>query len=76
MPGQIFAAYPSDPPDIGHAIEAAEKIPSSQFRLRTWKTAFGPGNFIDRNVLPEIKKADSLLFDVSIPNDNVFFEAG
>ena len=72
----LFAAYPSQPPDIGHTLEAAEQIETSELRLRTWRTAFGPGNFIDSNVLPEIQKSDGLLIEISLPNNNVYFEAG
>lgn len=76
MTKSLFSAYPSEPPDIGQTIEAAEKLPASGLKLKTWRTAFGPGNFIDRNILPEIKRADGLIFDLSITNNNVFFEAG
>lgn len=72
----FFAAYPASPSEISLAISAAEKINTSRLRILPWEQTFTPGHFIDQTVLPEIKKSDGLIVDVSTPNNNVFFEAG
>ena len=76
MPSTLFAAYPAEPPEIGQTLQATEQLPTDSVSLLTWQKAFGPGRFIDANVLPEIDKSDGLLFELSTPNNNVFFEAG
>lgn len=76
MENGFFAAYSSDPNEIGHTIEAAEKKNSSHIQFYTWRSTFGPGNLIDRNILPQIQNADGLIVDITVPNSNVIFEAG
>ncbi len=78
MPATLFVAYGAAPVEIGQTFQAAEALPvggvgPSQL---TWQRAFGAGRFIDENVLPEIDKSDGLLFELAVPNNNVFFEAG
>ncbi len=71
-----FAAYPSNPSFIAHSIEEAERVNSSHVQFNTWRTTFGPGRIIDQSVLPFIEECDGLICDISVPNDNVFFEIG
>lgn len=73
---KFFAAYPSSPTHISISIEEAEKTNSSHIQFTTWRSTFGAGRLIDQSVLPEITKADGLIGDISIPNENVFFEIG
>jgi hypothetical protein len=73
---KFFAAYPSSPNHISVSIEEAEKTNSSHIQFTTWRSTFGAGKFIDQSVLPEIAKADGLICDISVPNENVFFEIG
>ncbi len=73
---KFFAAYPSEPSFVAQSIEEAEKINSSIIQFETWKTTFGPGRIIDRSVLPCIEQSDGLICDITVPNDNVFFEIG
>ncbi|MBM1558391.1 hypothetical protein JQV19_19240 [Sulfitobacter mediterraneus] len=73
---KFFAAYPSTPPTIAHSVEVAEKVNESHVQFETWRTTFGPGKLIDQSVLPCIEQSDGLLCDITLPNDNVFFEIG
>ena len=73
---KFFAAYPSSPIHIAVSIEEAEKTNSSHIQFATWRSTFGAGRLIDQSVLPEIAKADGLICDISVPNENVFFEIG
>ncbi|WP_133176247.1 P-loop ATPase, Sll1717 family [Pelagivirga sediminicola] len=73
---KFFAAYPSSPDHISISIEETEKTNSSHIQFATWRSTFGAGRLIDQSVLPEIAKADGLICDVSVPNENVFFEIG
>lgn len=73
---KFFAAYPSTPEHVSHSIEAAEKINSSHIQFDTWKSTFGAGKIIDQSVLPEIQNSDGLVCDITVPNENVFFEIG
>lgn len=73
---KFFAAYPSEPSLIAQSIEEAEKTNSSHIQFDTWRTTFGPGRIIDQSVLPFIEQSDGLICDISVPNDNVFFEIG
>lgn len=73
---KYFAAYPSTPPLIAQSIEEAEKTNSSYIQFETWRTTFGPGRIIDQSVLPCIEQSDGLICDITVPNDNVFFEIG
>lgn len=73
---KFFAAYPSEPVHVSHSIESAEKTNSSHIQFDTWKSTFGAGKIIDQSVLPEILNSDGLICDISVPNENVFFEVG
>lgn len=71
-----FAAYPSNPPQISQSIEELEKKNSSHIQFQTWRQTFGPGRLIDQSVLPFIEDSKGLICDITVPNDNVFFEIG
>ena len=72
----FFAAYPSTPAYIAQSIEAAEKKNSTHIQFETWRSTFGPGRLIDQSVLPNIETSSGLICDITVPNDNVFFEIG
>lgn len=76
MSNIFFVAYPSAPPEIGQTMKAVEAKQPSKLMIKTWEKTFGPGQFIDHNILPEIRRASGLIFELSVPNNNVFFEAG
>ncbi|WP_126494463.1 P-loop ATPase, Sll1717 family [Sphingosinicella microcystinivorans] len=74
-----FFGYPSEPPLLGQTIEAARKNFSSRlarYSVQTWPQVFRFGEFIDSNILGAIDGSELAYFDISVPNFNVFFEAG
>lgn len=73
---RLFAAYPSIPNEVAQSIEIAEKQNSSHVQFDTWRSKFGAGRLIDKNVLPCIEQSDGLICDITIPNNNVYFEIG
>jgi hypothetical protein len=74
-----FVAYPSDPPAVGQAIEAAVSVlrqTSAEVPFRTWLHADVAGQFIATQVLDQIEGHDSLIADVTELNFNVTYEVG
>lgn len=74
-----FFGYPAEPELLGQSIEAAAKALSARLvshKVETWPQVFRPGEFIDANILGAIDACELAYFDVSLPNFNVFFEAG
>ena len=80
MPSDVFWGYSSQPPEIGHSIEAAAQIYNNgrpeHERVATWPQIFRYGAFIDENILAAIDQSNRCFFDVTIQNFNVFYEIG
>jgi hypothetical protein len=79
MPRTRFFGYPAEPELIGQSIEAANKVVAARvtrFQIQTWPQVFKFGEFIDTNILGAIDGCELAYFDVTVPNFNVFFEAG
>lgn len=74
-----FFAYPSNPVDLRHTIErAARDINTSDLRisLRTWPELPVFGAVITDNIRSSIEEVDALICDVTIQNNNVYYEIG
>lgn len=79
MARERFFGYSSDPAIVGQSIESAVKQINAKlipYQTKTWPQVFKFGEFIDSNILGAIDRSELCYFDVSVPNFNVFFEAG
>lgn len=74
-----FFAYPGHPEDLVATIDAAAKIANSnnsEIKIITWPEMGVFGSVIPDQVRANIRSADVLVFDVTRPNQNVYYEAG
>lgn len=79
MPTKIFAAYPSNPSEIGQSfslLDVDSNLGSSGIQFNSWEAHADAGNIIDTNILPHIENSDIVMTDITFPNCNVYFEAG
>lgn len=79
MSRERFIGYPSSPSGIGEAIEGSVRQFSariSEFTVRSWPQLFKYGEIIDENIFSAIDRSELCLFDITVPNFNVFYEAG
>ena len=79
----IFYGYPSQPPTIGEAINAAigdlkerQDISVNRLRFRPWPTLRASGKVLAQAVIDNIDRCDVFACDLTYPNDNVSFELG
>lgn len=74
---ELFVAYPSEPQQLGAAIEsAAERGNIAGWSLTPWAELSVAGRLIANEVLDKIADADAVAADVSLLNFNVTFEIG
>lgn len=74
-----FIAYPGEPSEVGHSIEAAARSHNQRFgddRLRTWRENDIAGRFLPTPILENIQDSKCLIADVSVLNFNVTYEVG
>jgi hypothetical protein len=74
-----FFAYPSEPPELGEAIEQAItnlRDKSGITVVNSWRQADIAGRFIDDRVLEKISENTVLIADVTQLNFNVAYEIG
>jgi hypothetical protein len=74
-----FFAYPSNPPQIGDAVEHALRNlreNSGISNVQSWRTLDIAGHFIADQVLNKIEEASVFIADISQLNFNVAYEAG
>lgn len=74
-----FIGYPSGPAELVDNIEAGIKIFRdwrTRTRLISWTDIEGPSTPIISDVLKTIRETEVAFFDISIPNENVFYEIG
>jgi len=79
MATNIFAAYPGSPAEIGQSfalLDIDSNLSSSGVHFKSWEAHSTSGQLIDHNILPHIEASDLVVVDVTVPNCNVFFEAG
>lgn len=82
MPKRIstaFFAYPGDPHDLGSTIEAASRAVNAAqvgVDVQTWPEMGVFGQAIPDNVRQSIDQAQIVVFDITRPNPNVYYEAG
>lgn len=74
-----FIGYPSGPAELVDNIEAGINIfrywPTTT-RLIPWTDIEGPSTPIISDVLKTIRETEVAFFDITIPNQNVFYEIG
>lgn len=76
---RAFFAYPAQPADLVNTINnAADGIAKTapKLELTTWPQMDVFGAFIPDEVRKSIEAADVLVCDVTVPNYNVYYEAG
>jgi hypothetical protein len=73
-----FVCYPSEPPQLGFAIEAAaaQLRESGNIQIETWKQIDIPGRFLIDGILRKIDAATFVVADITRLNFNVTFEVG
>lgn len=73
-----FFAYPGKPQDLVNTIDAAavRVNGTSKNSVLTWPEMGVFGNAIPDQVRQNIKDARALVFDITRPNPNVYYEAG
>ncbi len=74
-----FAAYPSQPSQIGQTITAAInrlRVENREVELNTWEENDIAGRFISESILEEIDHGQLLVADITQLNFNVVFEVG
>jgi hypothetical protein len=74
-----FFAYPSQPAELGRTIISACTKNSnidSAIRVFSWAQDDVFGADIAENIRTSIMNADLFIFDITVPNLNVYFEAG
>jgi hypothetical protein len=74
-----FVAYPSQVPQLGHAIEAAvqeSKHSGGGIDVESWPQLDIAGSFIIDRILEKIDASDFVVVDITRLNFNVMFEAG
>jgi hypothetical protein len=78
LSNKVFFAYPSEPNQVGQAIEEAAKIlkNSPNITLETWKHIDIPGRFIIDGILEKIDNSDYIAADITRLNFNVTYEIG
>ncbi|MFD1940821.1 P-loop ATPase, Sll1717 family [Paradevosia shaoguanensis] len=75
----VFFAYPGQPQDLGSTIEAAARYVNngqSSDLVLVWPEMGVFGQIIPDTVRDNIKHAKTLVFDITKPNPNVYYEAG
>jgi hypothetical protein len=75
----VFFAYPGQPQDLGSTIEAAARhVNNGQSNplVLTWPEMGVFGQIIPDAVRENIRQAKTLVFDITRPNPNVYYEAG
>jgi hypothetical protein len=78
MSYKVFFAYPSEPNQVGQAIEEAAKVIKNKqnITLETWKQIDIPGRFIIDGILEKINDSDYIAADITRLNFNVTYEIG
>lgn len=73
----VFVAYASGNDFHTTVIKDSANTASTATRKVTpWSTKDPSGNAIDKSVQSWIEEADSIIVDVTVPNDNVIYELG
>ncbi len=77
-PNTAFFAYPGAPIELTSTIEAAVRLSNSTNRLQItpWPEMGIFGKAIPDTVRESIQNSDVVIFDVTVPNQNVYYEAG
>lgn len=76
---EVFIGYPSEPPEIVDNLTAAIKLFrswGSGTNLIPWTDLDGPSTPVIGDVRRSITGCDGAFFDVTRPNQNVFYEIG
>ena len=75
----VFFAYPGHPQDLGATIESASRLANSDHAdplVQTWPEMGVFGQVIPDEVRENIRHAKTVVFDITISNPNVYYEAG